>query len=343
MVFPPLTWVLLIVAAALCAIGFIKFVWFMSVGYGLAVGGIGVAVFLIAVIRGDLTPVMAVLCCLLLVYGLRLGLFLLIREMKSAAYRKTLNAQTDKPVPIFVKFFMWIFMAVLYVMEASAVWYREATAPNGPQLTAWIGAAVCRWNYALTEEKRPGEFFPIEEENGFTTVLSSHDLCCIDFLDKLQDAGVSSFKIEGRMKTAYYVATAVNAYRKAIDGTDTIENCREELNALKHRPYSSGFYFGDIAVNHNNDGRYLQTCTFVGNVLGSENGYLKLRQRNHFRLGDTLEALSPNRPTVSFKVTEIRTEAGEKRETAPHPNEILYVPCEYELSAGDFLRRRDDD
>ena len=201
----------------------------------------------------------------------------------------------------------------------------------------------CRWNYALTEEKRPGEFFPIEEENGFTTVLSSHDLCCIDFLDKLQDAGVSSFKIEGRMKTAYYVATAVNAYRKAIDGTDTIENCREELNALKHRPYSSGFYFGDIAVNHNNDGRYLQTCTFVGNVLGSENGYIKLRQRNHFRLGDTLEALSPNRPTVSFKVTEIRTEAGEKRETAPHPNEILYVPCEYELSAGDFLRRRDDD
>ncbi len=142
MVFPPLTWVLLIVAAALCAIGFIKFVWFMSVGYGLAVGGIGVAVFLIAVIRGDLTPVMAVLCCLLLVYGLRLGLFLLIREMKSAAYRKTLNAQTDKPVPIFVKFFMWIFMAVLYVMEASAVWYREATAPNGPQLMAWIGAAV---------------------------------------------------------------------------------------------------------------------------------------------------------------------------------------------------------
>ena len=200
----------------------------------------------------------------------------------------------------------------------------------------------CRWNYALTEEKRPGEFFPIEEENGFTTVLSSHDLCCIDFLDKLQDAGVSSFKIEGRMKTAYYVATAVNAYRKAIDGTDTIENCREELSALKHRPYSSGFYFGDVALNHNNDGKYSQTCTFIGNVLGSENGYIKLRQRNHFKLGDTLEALSPNGLTMSFKVTEIRTEAGEMRETAPHPNEILYVPCQFELSAGDFLRRREN-
>ena len=142
MVFPPLTWVLLVVAAVLCGIGFIKFVWFMSVGYGLAVGGIGVAIFAIACIRGNLTPVMAVLCCLLLVYGLRLGLFLLIREMKSAAYRKTLNAQTDKPVPIFVKVFMWIFMAVLYVMETSAVWYREATAPDGPQLCAWIGAAI---------------------------------------------------------------------------------------------------------------------------------------------------------------------------------------------------------
>ena len=140
MVFPPLTWVLLLVAAALCAIGFYKFVWFMSVGYGLAVGGIGVAIFTIACIRGDLTPVMAVLCCLLLIYGL--GLFLLIREMKSAAYRKTLNAQTEKPVPFPVKLCMWLFMAVLYVMEASAVWYREATAPDGPKLCAWIGAVI---------------------------------------------------------------------------------------------------------------------------------------------------------------------------------------------------------
>ena len=142
MVFPPLTWVLLLVAAALCAIGFYKFVWFMSVGYGLAVGGIGAAIFVIACIRGDLTPVMAVLCGLLLIYGLRLGLFLLIREMKSAAYRKTLNAQTDKPVPILVKIFMWIFMAVLYTMQTSPVWYRESTAPDGPQLCAWIGAVI---------------------------------------------------------------------------------------------------------------------------------------------------------------------------------------------------------
>lgn len=142
MIFPELTWVLLLVAAALCAIGFYKFVYFMSVGYGLAVGGIGAAIFIIALIRGNLTPVMAVLCLLLLVYGIRLGGFLLVREIKSAAYRKTLNAQTGKPVPIFVKIFMWIFMAVLYVMEASAIWYREAAAPGGVQLTAWIGALI---------------------------------------------------------------------------------------------------------------------------------------------------------------------------------------------------------
>jgi steroid 5-alpha reductase family enzyme len=142
MIFHELTWVLLLVAAALCAIGFYKFVYFMSVGYGLAVGGIGAAIFIIALIRGNLTPVMAVLCLLLLVYGIRLGGFLLVREIKSAAYRKTLNAQTGKPVPIFVKIFMWIFMAVLYVMETSAIWYREAAAPDGPQLTAWIGALI---------------------------------------------------------------------------------------------------------------------------------------------------------------------------------------------------------
>ena len=142
MIFPELTWVLLLVAAALCAIGFYKFVYFMSVGYGLAVGGIGVAIFFIALARGDLTLVMAILCLLLLIYGIRLGGFLLVRELKSAAYRKTLNAQTDKPVPFQVKLCMWLFMAVLYTMQTSPVWYREATAPDGGQVTAWIGAVI---------------------------------------------------------------------------------------------------------------------------------------------------------------------------------------------------------
>ena len=142
MIFPPLTWVLLLVAAAICAIGFYKFVYFMSVGYGLAVSGIGVAIFIIALLRGNLTPAMAVLCLLLLIYGVRLGGFLLVREIKSAAYRKTLNEQTGNPVPFPVKVVMWLLMAVLYVVQTSPVWYRESAAPNGPLITAWIGAAI---------------------------------------------------------------------------------------------------------------------------------------------------------------------------------------------------------
>ncbi len=142
MIFPPLTWVLLLVAAALCAIGFYKFVYFMSVGYGLAVGGVGVSIFIIALIRGNLTPAMAVLCLLLLIYGIRLGGFLLVREIKSAAYRKTLKEQIDKPIPFPVKVVMWLLMAILYVVQTSPVWYREATAPDGPLTTAWIGAVI---------------------------------------------------------------------------------------------------------------------------------------------------------------------------------------------------------
>ena len=142
MVFPPLTWVLLVVAAVLCAVGFYKFVYFMSVGYGLAVAGIGVTTLIIALVRADASPAMIVLCLLMLIYGFRLGGFLLIRELKSAAYRKTLNAQTEKPVPIFVKVFMWIFMAVLYVVQTSPVWYRELTAPDEPTGIAWVGAAI---------------------------------------------------------------------------------------------------------------------------------------------------------------------------------------------------------
>ena len=142
MVFPPLTWVLLIVSAVLCAVGFYRFVWFMSVGYGLAVAGIGVTIGFIGMVRGDISVVTGLLCLLTVVYGFRLGGFLFIREMKSAAYRKTLNAQMEKPVPFPVKLVMWLFMAVLYVVQTSCIWYREATAPAGPTAAAWVGAVI---------------------------------------------------------------------------------------------------------------------------------------------------------------------------------------------------------
>ena len=144
------------------------------------------------------------------------------------------------------------------------------------------------------------------------------------------------------MKSAYYVATAVNAYRKALDGSDTIENCKAELECLQHRPYTTGFYHGELKLGHYNSGKYSQSCRFMANVLGWENGVLKLRQRNNFKVGDTLEVLSPDMGAVSFKVEYIENEAGERQEAAPHPNQVVFVPCPFPLGVGDMLRRRED-
>ena len=101
----------------------------------------------------------------------------------------------------------------------------------------------CRWSYSVMEAKRPGEYFDLEETESGTSILSSHDLCAIELLDELATAGVTSFKIEGRMKSAYYVATAVNAYRRAMDGTLTMEQCKKELECLQHRPYTTIHFF----------------------------------------------------------------------------------------------------
>ena len=202
-------------------------------------------------------------------------------------------------------------------------------------------AQPCRWSYALVEEKRPGEYFPVGEEDGQSFLLSSHDLNCIRLLDELKAAGVTSFKIEGRMKTAYYVASVTRAYRMALDGTDTVDNCAAQLELVKHRPYAEGFYHGYVKENHFNSGTYSHGAVFVGNVLGWENGVLRVRQRNHFRVGQVLELLTPGREILSFPVADIVTEAGEHRDAAPHPNEILYIPCPARAEPGDFLRRRE--
>ena len=200
----------------------------------------------------------------------------------------------------------------------------------------------CRWNYTLMEEKRPGEYFAVEESEEGSMILSSHDMCAIDLLEDLVEAGVCSFKIEGRMKSAYYVASVVNAYRKAMDGTLTREEARKELECLQHRPYSTGFYHGQLKMGHYNSGGYTADCKFIANVLGWENGVATLRQRNHFRLGQQLEILSPHAAAESFTVERIENEEGLTQETAPHPMQILRVPCPIPLRPGDMLRRREN-
>ena len=202
-------------------------------------------------------------------------------------------------------------------------------------------AQPCRWSYTLLEEKRLGEYFPIEEDEGGTAILSSHDLCCIELLPQIADAGVCSFKIEGRMKSAYYVAAVVNAYRKVMDGVLTPAEGRAELECLQHRPYATGFYEGAVKSAHYNDGQYTSTHRFMANVLAWQDGEATLRQRNNFKVGDELELLSPHSAPRSFTVGYIRNEAGELQDAAPHPNQTVFVPCPFPLQQGDMLRRRE--
>lgn len=199
----------------------------------------------------------------------------------------------------------------------------------------------CRWNYYLVEEKRRNMFIPVTETEGATAILSSTDLKTISFLDRLDAAGVKSFKIEGRMKSPYYVATVVNAYRHMMDGTATLEECDAELECASHRPYAAGFYFGEAKADPNNDGLYRQSCQFTGIVIkDSENGECTVEMRNRFAVGDVLEILSPNSVGKSFTVEKLTGEDGLEKTEAVLVQEKIKLACPYELKAGDILRKR---
>ncbi len=199
----------------------------------------------------------------------------------------------------------------------------------------------CRWDYYLVERNRPNEYLKVEEYQDHTALLSSHDMKAISFLDKLAAAGVDSFKIEGRMKTEYYVSHVVNAYRRAIDKSAPMEILEDELNAISHRPYNSGFYFGNLVYDHKNDGLYHWDCTFAGVALeDAKDGLLKVQQRNFFKVGDKIEILSPNTIGKSFICEGIINEKGEECETACHPQEILTLRCSADVKEGDILRVR---
>ena len=201
-------------------------------------------------------------------------------------------------------------------------------------------AQPCRWNYHLVEMKRPNEFFQVVEDEKGTAILSSHDMCAVGFLDKLEEAGICSYKIEGRMKTPFYVATAVNAYRHAIDGDVPMEIIERELDSISHRPYSSAFYFGEMKMSHGNSGAYIQKCTFIGKVLDYSDGFVTIQQRNNFKPGDELEVVSPISTGEKFTVSKIFDEEGNEREDARLIQQILRLPCPIKLQKGDLLRKR---
>ena len=201
-------------------------------------------------------------------------------------------------------------------------------------------AQPCRWQYYLVEKTRPGTAIPVIEADGAAAILSAADLNALSLTPRLAAAGVASFKIEGRMKSPYYVATVVNAYRRYMDGTAPLEACLAELDCASHRPYSQGFYFGEAKADPFNDGAYRSSCVFIGVVLDTRPGAALVEMRNRFAVGETLEILSPRSLGLSFEVTRIESETGEKLTDVSLVQSHVWVASPYALSPGDLLRRR---
>ena len=199
-------------------------------------------------------------------------------------------------------------------------------------------AQSCRWKFALTEEKRPGQYFPIEEDESGVTILSSYDLNALSLIDEIKKAGVMSLKIEGRMKTAYYVASVVNAYRMYLDGADE-ETCLKELECVSHRPYSTGFYEGEIIHAPNAPANYLHEKEYAAPVLDRQGDRILVEVKNKIVEGETIECVSPGRLNLSFVATDMRNMDGEPITSAPMPGMLFTMPAPEGVVKGDYLRR----
>ncbi len=203
------------------------------------------------------------------------------------------------------------------------------------------GACVqaCRWKYFVREESRDDEL-PIEEDERGTYIFNSKDLCLIDHLKELSDAGVSSCKIEGRMKSDYYVASVVNAYRRAMDGYDNYDILHSELEKTSHRRYTTGFMFGADDKEFLQDSMPIQSYVFIAKVVeDAKDGRVKVEMRNRFKEGNLLEILSPDENFLKIlKVSNIMDENGEKLADVKKVQQIVEIDCPYPLKQGDILR-----
>ncbi len=210
------------------------------------------------------------------------------------------------------------------------------------------GACVqaCRWEYTITEKSRAGENYEIQEDTRGTYILNSRDLCMVDHIKDLIEAGVDSFKIEGRMKSPYYVATTTNAYRRKIDDvlagrTDSI-NYLEELEKTSHRGFTKGFYYAGENKECLTSSTPVQSYEFIGVVTKAyKDGYIEIEMRNQFKKGDVLQVLSPsNNFNKSFVVEEILEEDGNVIDIAKRVQQKLRLKTTLNLTAGDILRRK---
>ncbi len=209
-------------------------------------------------------------------------------------------------------------------------------------------AQPCRWKYHLYEEKREGQFFPVEEFDGGTYLYNSRDMCMIEHIPELVAAGVSSFKIEGRAKSSYYTAVTTNAYRHAVDDFYAEgENfklkpwIKEELEKISHREYSTGFYFGYEPGQTTDNGGYIRhydAAAFCEESIDDTTSVIS--QRNKFCVGDTLDILPPGGVPYNVKCISLTNEDGEQVESAPHPKQILTMKSDLPVPAGSVLRRK---
>lgn len=206
-------------------------------------------------------------------------------------------------------------------------------------------AQPCRWGYHLMEEKRPGEFYPVYEDSSGTYILNAKDLSMLEHLNLIAEAGVSSFKIEGRAKSSYYVSVVTNAYRMALNcyKSDPSYNLpqwvKDEVFKVSHRSYCTGFYFGHPkdCQYYKNSG-YIREYDVVAIVEKSENGWIYAEQRNKFSVGETVEILSPGKEPVTITVKEIVNEEGKQVESACHAMMKLRIPSDISVCKNSIIR-----
>ena len=211
----------------------------------------------------------------------------------------------------------------------------------------------CRWKYSIVEESRPGEYMPVYENERGTYIFNSKDLCMIEHIPEMLNAGIDSFKIEGRMKTALYVATVARTYRRAIDEFIQDENLykkripfyKSEISKCTYRQYTTGFFFGKPDENTQiyDTNTYIKEYTYLG-IVGEQNaqGLYHIEQRNKFSVGETIEVMRPNGDNILVTVKRITDERGVDMESAPHPKQQLYIDLGVKLEQYDVLRRKED-
>ena len=219
-----------------------------------------------------------------------------------------------------------------------------------------LGACThpCRWKYYIMEENRPGEYLPVDENERGTYIFNSKDLCMIEHIPEMVSSGIDSFKIEGRMKTALYVATVARTYRLAID--DFIEDpekykaripfYKSEISKCTYRQYTTGFFFGKPDENTQiyDSNTYIREYTYLG-IVGdtNEQGLYHIEQRNKFSVGETIEVMKPDGQNIEVTVKRIVDENGKDMDSCPHPKQNLYIDLGIQLDKYDILRRQEEE